>query len=316
MHQAQWSPERPLPPPVSLASQSHHEKPPEVTCTSRGNPGFPASTRERPRETFFNTSRGHIPLPWLGSNDALPLATRMETRLPWRPTRGSLTSPSYLVRNRTLGPPLENNPEIPPSSREGIFGFTLGGLQGFFEFTGRAHDVHALAAAACRRFDQQWKADTPRFRFEFLQALIFAVIPRRDRYAGFFHQADGRTFRSHRVHALGRGADEYDARLLAAPRELAVLGEKTITRMNRFGACLLCGGENAIHVEVRLGRPGRADVHGFIRHLHVQCVPIRIGIHRDGGNAQALEGTNDATSYLAAIGDEDFLEHENRKRAV
>ena len=118
MHQTQWSAERPLPPPVSLTSQSHHEKPPEVTCTSRGNPGFPASTRERPRETFFNTSRGQIPLPWLGSNDALPLATRMETRLPWRPTRGSLTSPSYLVRNRTLGPPLENNPEIPPSSRD------------------------------------------------------------------------------------------------------------------------------------------------------------------------------------------------------
>ena len=30
MHQAQWSPERPLPPPVSLASPSHHEKPPEA----------------------------------------------------------------------------------------------------------------------------------------------------------------------------------------------------------------------------------------------------------------------------------------------
>src|SRR5574337_1254049 len=80
MHQAQWSPERPLPPPVSLASQSHHEKPPEVTCTSRRNPGFPASTRERPRETFFNTSRGQIPLPWLGSNDALP------SPLAWDPT--------------------------------------------------------------------------------------------------------------------------------------------------------------------------------------------------------------------------------------
>ena len=35
---------------------------------------------------------------------------------PYRPTRGSLTSPSYLARNRTLGPPLENNPEPPPSS--------------------------------------------------------------------------------------------------------------------------------------------------------------------------------------------------------
>src|SRR5574337_161113 len=63
MHQTQWSPQRPLPPPVSLASQSHHEKPLEVTCTSRGNPAFPASTREGPRETLFNTSRGQIPLP-------------------------------------------------------------------------------------------------------------------------------------------------------------------------------------------------------------------------------------------------------------
>ena len=46
MHQTQWSAERPLPPPVSLTSQSHHEKPPEVTCTSRGTPGCPASTGE------------------------------------------------------------------------------------------------------------------------------------------------------------------------------------------------------------------------------------------------------------------------------
>ena len=30
----------------------------------------------------------------------------------------SATSPSYLVRNRTLGQPLENNPEIPPSSTD------------------------------------------------------------------------------------------------------------------------------------------------------------------------------------------------------
>src|SRR5574341_135576 len=125
MHQAQWSPERPLPPPVSLASQSHHEKPPEVTCASRGNPGFPASTRESPRETFFNTSRGQIPLPWLGSNDALPLATRMETRLPWRPTRGPSRLESRAgffasTRDECLSPRvrLECSPEIPVAPGE------------------------------------------------------------------------------------------------------------------------------------------------------------------------------------------------------
>ena len=43
---------------------------------------------------------------------------KKETRLSWHPTRGSLTSPSYLVRNRTLAPPLENNPEIPVAPGE------------------------------------------------------------------------------------------------------------------------------------------------------------------------------------------------------
>src|SRR5574337_1245002 len=82
-----------------------------------GTQGFlpqPGKALERPSSTRLVAR-----FPYHGwSNDALPLATRMETRLPWRPTRGSLTSPSYLVRNRTLGPPLENNPEIPPSSRD------------------------------------------------------------------------------------------------------------------------------------------------------------------------------------------------------
>ena len=39
---------------VSLISQRHPGKLPEVTGTSRGNLGFPAATRERPRESFFN----------------------------------------------------------------------------------------------------------------------------------------------------------------------------------------------------------------------------------------------------------------------
>ena len=48
---------------ASLSSQRHNEKLPEVTGTSRWNPGFPAATQERPRESFFNASRGPSPLP-------------------------------------------------------------------------------------------------------------------------------------------------------------------------------------------------------------------------------------------------------------
>ena len=38
---------------VFLTSNRHKEKLPEVTGTSQGNPGFPAATLERHRESFF-----------------------------------------------------------------------------------------------------------------------------------------------------------------------------------------------------------------------------------------------------------------------
>ena len=76
MHQTQWSPERPLPPPVSLASQRHHEKPPEVTGTSRGNPGFPAST---------------------GKDLERPSSTRLEARFPYHGSGAVTGSPSPLA---------------------------------------------------------------------------------------------------------------------------------------------------------------------------------------------------------------------------
>ena len=46
---------------VSLTSQRHPEKLPEVTDTIRGNPGFPAATRERPRESFFTRLDARFP---------------------------------------------------------------------------------------------------------------------------------------------------------------------------------------------------------------------------------------------------------------
>ena len=46
---------------VSLTSQRHPEKLPEVAGTSQGNPGFYAVTRERPRESFFNLFGARLP---------------------------------------------------------------------------------------------------------------------------------------------------------------------------------------------------------------------------------------------------------------
>ena len=48
---------------VSLSSQRHPGKFPKVPGRRRGTRGFPAAPRQRPRESFFNASRGPSPLP-------------------------------------------------------------------------------------------------------------------------------------------------------------------------------------------------------------------------------------------------------------
>ena len=40
---------------IFLTSHRHPETLPEVTVTSQGNPGFPSTTQERPRDSPFNT---------------------------------------------------------------------------------------------------------------------------------------------------------------------------------------------------------------------------------------------------------------------
>jgi hypothetical protein len=44
-------------------------------------------------------------------------------------------------------------------------------------------------------------------------------------------------------------------------------------------------------------------MNGFIRHVDMKGIFIRIGINRNGGNAHFPRGFNDATRDFATIGD-------------
>ena len=72
------SPEAPHNSIVFLISHRHHEKLPKVTITSRGNPGFPTATRERPRDSSFNSFEDRFPYRDLR---AMPLSP---SQLEWR----------------------------------------------------------------------------------------------------------------------------------------------------------------------------------------------------------------------------------------
>ena len=71
----------------------------------------------------------------------------------------------------------------------------------------------------------------------------------------------------------------------------------------------LAGRDDFLDSEIAFGRRRRADRHGLVRHLHVKRVAVGLGIDRDRLDAQAARGLDDPAGDLAAIGDQDTLEH-------
>jgi hypothetical protein len=83
--------------------------------------------------------------------------------------------------------------------------------------------------------------------------------------------------------------------------------------VNRLGAGLLADGKDFLNVEIALGGQGRAEQERLVGGLDVQRLAVRLRIDGDRSDAHFAQGPYDANRYLAAISDEDFLEHEDRQ---
>ena len=98
--------------------------------------------------------------------------------------------------------------------------------------------------------------------------------------------------------------DKIDARLLACLREVAVLGEKAVARMDSVGAVGRRGADNRRDVEVAVLGRGRADTDRFVGHPHVQRVLVGGGVNRDRLDAKLAAGANYPDCDSATICDE------------
>ena len=79
--------------------------------------------------------------------------------------------------------------------------------------------------------------------------------------------------------------------------------------MNRLRAGFQRGIDDALDAQIALARRRSADVHRFIAHGDVLRFRIGIGIDGDAADAQALRGRGNAARNLAAVRDQNFVEH-------
>ena len=108
---------------------------------------------------------------------------------------------------------------------------------------------------------------------------------------------------------LGVRPDEDDAGFLQRLGKGLALGQKAVAGMHRLGAARLAGGDDLVDQQIAFGGFRRADGDGRVGHLDMQGVLVGLRIDGDRLDAHFARGLDDPAGDLAAIGDQDTLEH-------
>ena len=192
---------------------------------------------------------------------------------------------------------------------EARLGLRAGEPETLLGLLGVVGDAHALAAAAGRGLDHDGIADLGGDLHGLLGVADLAQVPRHGRDLGLGGRLLALDLVAHGGDGARVGADEDDAGLGQRHGKCLALGQEAVAGVHGLGAGGAAGLDDLVDDEIGLGGRRRADGDGLVRHLDVQAVAIGLGVDRDGLDAELARALDDAAGDLAAIGDQDLLEH-------
>jgi hypothetical protein len=171
-------------------------------------------------------------------------------------------------------------------------------------------DLEPAPAAAECRFDR----DRQPVDVDELEHLLCAghrvQRPRRERSADLLGDVASGDLVAELLDGIRGWADPGDPGIDDGLRELRVLGEESVAGMDRVRTRDLGGGDQARDLEIRFARRRRPDADVVVREANVERLAIGVRVHGHRLNIELATGANDPKRDLAAIGDQDFLEHQ------
>ncbi len=161
---------------------------------------------------------------------------------------------------------------------------------------GGADDAHPLAAAPGRRLDQHREGEGRRVGVH--------GVRRHHRDAGRHRDLAGVVLAAHPLHHLRGRAHQHDTLgRLDRSGELSPLGQEAVAGVDRIRPGRHRRRDHLLDVEVAV------DLHGLVGRPHVRRFVVDGGEHRDGADAEPTAGRDDAQRDLAAVRDEDRVDH-------
>ena len=135
---------------------------------------------------------------------------------------------------------------------------------------------HAAAAATGGGLDDHRKSDLLGNLDRLFNRMHTFLGAGQNRNALLDNRLAGADLVAHDPHALGGWPDKGDAALFTHFGKIGILGEKSVSGMNRFGIGQLRSTDDGVDVEIALGAWRRSDTDTFVGHLDMQRIHVRL----------------------------------------
>ncbi len=190
--------------------------------------------------------------------------------------------------------------------------FRLRGLEQPGQFFFVADDAHAASAASRRRLHDHREADLPRPLDRLAVGSNDSIRPRQNRHARPLHRRARFFLLAHQPRHFGPRTNELDPAGLAHFGKVGVFRQQSVAGMHRLDIGDLRRADDRRNIQIAQRQLRRPNADGLIGKAHVQRVAVRLAVNGDRADAQLLARANHAQCNLSAIGNQDFLEHEEK----
>src|SRR6187402_165858 len=172
-----------------------------------------------------------------------------------------------------------------------------------------AADTHTPAAAASYGFQNHRITDTPRPLQSLIRTSDHAIGARKDRYLGLLHRLPRRGLFAHHACHLRRRSDELDIAGPANLGEVRVFAQQAVSRMDRVHIGDLRGGDHRGDVQIAVRTARRSNADRLVGKLHMQTVPVGLGVNRHRPNPQLLAGGDHPQRNLTPVRNQNLTKH-------